>query len=105
MTKSHPNTYSTPRLCYAMMSIIYMFQKVRRCGQASQEAALLTQHKDVWVENLKRLQTGAWSLGRELELLLATLCRDIANSDSAKQSLGDLLHQINRSEEYQMNLR
>ena len=79
--------------------------QVRRCGQASQEAALLTQHKDVWVENLKRLQTGAWSLGRELELLLATLCRDIANSDSAKQSLGDMLQQINRSEEYQLNLR
>ena len=91
-----------------MLYIYYvynMYLQVRRCGQASQEAALLTQHKDVWVDNLKRLQTGAWSLGRELELLLATLVRDIANSDSAEQILGDILQQINRSEEYQLNLR
>ena len=80
-------------------------KQVRRNKEEIQERTLLTQHKDVWIGNLKKLQNGSGGLNSEIELLLATLFKDISNSDSAKVILEEMLEQINRSIEYHQNLR
>ena len=80
-------------------------KQVRRNKEEIQERTLLTQHKDVWIGNLKKLQNGSGGLNSEIELLLATLFKDISNSDSAKIILEEILEQINRSLEYHENLR
>ena len=80
-------------------------KQVRRNKEEIQERTLLTQHKDVWIGNLKKLQNGSGGLNSEIELLLATLFKDISNSDSAKIIFEEILEQINRSIEYHQNLR
>ena len=80
-------------------------KQVRRSQQAVRERTLLAQHRDVWVTNIKRLQAGQGALSTEIELVLATLVRDISHSDSAKNIFEDILAQISRSVEYEDNLR
>ena len=69
------------------------------------ERTLLAQHRDVWLTNIKRLQAGSGALSSEVQLLLATLFKDISHSDSAKSILEEILAQLSRSVEYEENLR
>ena len=79
-------------------------KQVRRSKAEVEERALLAQHKDVWISNIKKLKNGCVALNSDIELLLATLFKDISNSDSAKPLFQDILETINRSTEYQANL-
>ena len=80
-------------------------KQVRRTQEAVRERTLLAQHRDVWVTNIKRLQAGSGALSSEVQLLLATLFKDISHSDSAKSILEEILAQLSRSVEYEENLR
>ena len=79
-------------------------KQVRRSKAEVEERALLAQHKDVWISNIKKLQNGSVTLNSEIELLLATLFKDISNSDAAKPIFKDILETVEQGVEYRGNL-
>ena len=80
-------------------------KQIKRTKEEIQDKILITQHKDIWIANIKKLKNGSGAINSEIELLLATLFKDIASTDNAKLIFEELLSSIQHSNNYHSNLR